>query len=127
MPPRLYNKHTKDFYESEEEMLRLRKIRDNQKNKIRYYRQKYKYDLTLEDYEEFNKNVPLIKNIYDIHNYFINFDPKNEVKHEHLDIYINKHKYIFKALPIQNYVRTLKKIDDDLDNDLQNNKYILEF
>jgi len=127
MPPRLFNKYTGKKYENEEEMIKMRKKRDNHKNKIRYYRSKYNYDLNLDDYEEFNKNLHLIKNIHDIHNFFINYNPDDEIKKDDLNMYIIKHKFIKDALPIQDYVKTLKKIDEKPDDEFPDKKYVLEF
>ena len=127
MPPKLYNKYTGGKYESEEEMIKMRKIRDNHKNKIRYYRSRYNYDLTLEDYEEFNKNIHLIKNIHDIHNFFINYKPDDEIKKSDINMYIKKHKFIHDALHIQDYVKTLKKIDEKPDDEFPDKTYVLEF
>ena len=127
MPPKLYNKYTGGKYESYDEMIKMRKQRDNHKNKIRYYREKYNYDLVLEDYEEFNKYVNLIKNIYDIHHFFINYNDDDEIKKDDLNMYINKHKFIKDALHIQDYVKTLKKINQESDDEFKDKKYILEF
>lgn len=109
MPPALYNCKTGEFYSSKEEMLAERKERDNVGQKIRYWRKKYKYDLSKNDYEEFNKHVSFIKHIYKIHDFVCAFDPNN-VDREHLDIYAQYHKHIKNVLPIQDYLRTLKKI-----------------
>ena len=47
MPPPLYCVKTGKKYESKDEMLKLRRINDNKKQKIRYWRKHYKYDLTI--------------------------------------------------------------------------------
>ena len=90
MPSALYNKNTGGKYLNKDEMLVNRKKKDNESQKLRYWRKKYKYDLKSNDYEQFNKNVHLIKHIYDIHDFFINWNPNNEVKTEDLAMYIKK-------------------------------------
>lgn len=127
MPSKLYNKYTGGKYKDEEEMLTLRKKKDNEKNKIRYWRNKYGYDLKHSDYEEFNKYVNLIKYIYDIHDFFINWKPEDEISREHITMYINKHKDIKNAYHIQDYVKTLKKKNLNNDDEIKPDKYIIEF
>jgi len=127
MPPSLYNKYTKGKYINKEDMLTNRKKKDNEKNKVRYWRTKYGYDLKYSDYDEFNKNAYLIKHIYDIHDFFINWNPNNEIKKENLAIYIIKHNHIKNAYPIQDYVKTLKKINIEENVIEKPDKYIIEF
>tara|TARA_R100001440_G_C2473026_1_gene111999 strand:- start:64 stop:531 length:468 start_codon:yes stop_codon:yes gene_type:complete len=131
MPPKLYNKYTKGRYESEEEMKRFRKIKDNQKNKIRYWKNKYGYDLNFSDYEEFNKHIHVIKNIYDVHDFFINWNPEDPISNSDLPMYVKKHSDLLEAYKSKDYIKTLKKINksysktEDAPN--QTNKYIVEF
>lgn len=127
MPPSLYNKYTKGKYINKEDMLTNRKKKDNEKNKVRYWRTKYGYDLKYSDYDEFNKNAYLIKHIYDIHDFFINWNPNNEIKKENLAIYIIKHNHIKNAYPIQDYIKTLKKINIEENVIEKPDKYIIEF
>ena len=127
MPPSLYNKYTIGKYINKEDMLTNRKKKDNEKNKVRYWRTKYGYDLKYSDYDEFNKNAYLIKHIYDIHDFFINWNPNNEIKKENLAIYIIKHNHIKNAYPIQDYVKTLKKINIEENVIEKPDKYIIEF
>jgi len=127
MPPSLYNKYTKGKYINKEDMLTNRKKKDKEKNKVRYWRTKYGYDLKYSDYDEFNKNAYLIKHIYDIHDFFINWNPNNEIKKENLAIYIIKHNHIKNAYPIQDYVKTLKKINIEENVIEKPDKYIIEF
>ena len=127
MPPSLYNKYTGGKYINKEDMLTNRKKKDNEKNKVRYWRTKYGYDLKYSDYDEFNKNAYLIKHIYDIHDFFINWNPNNEIKKENLAIYIIKHNHIKNAYPIQDYVKTLKKINIEENVIEKPDKYIIEF
>lgn len=127
MPPQLYNKTTRGKYINKEDMLTNRKRKDNEKNKVRYWRTKYGYDLKYDDYEDFNKNAYLIKHIYDIHDFFINWNPESEIKKEDLGIYIIKHNHIKNAYPIQQYVKSLKKIDSKENTIEKPEKYIIEF
>lgn len=129
MPSALYNKNTGGKYLNKDEMLVNRKKKDNESQKLRYWRKKYKYDLKSNDYEQFNKNVHLIKHIYDIHDFFINWNPNNEVKTEDLAMYIKKHNYIKEAYEIQDYIKSLKKIETEnkIDETVKPEKYIIEF
>lgn len=127
MPSVLFNKNTGGKYLNKTDMLTNRKKKDNEKNKIRYWRKKYGYDLNYSDYEDFNKNAHLIKHIYDIHDFFINWTPQNEIKKEDLGIYIIKHNHMKNAYHIQDYVKTLKKIDNKETIIEKPEKYIIEF
>ena len=109
MPPSLYNCKTGTYYSSKDEMCKQRQLRDNIGQKIRYWRKRYGYDLSKNDYDEFNKHIDTIKNIYHIHDFMCKFD-KNNISAEGLEIYVKNHKGINNALPIQNYLKTLKLI-----------------
>jgi len=110
MPPALYNCKTGTLYSSKDEMFEQRKQRDNMGQKIRYWRNRYGYDLSKNDYEDFNKNIGIIKNIHKIHDFMCKFN-KSNIAETDLDIYVKNYKNINKALPIQNYLKTLTKIE----------------
>ena len=111
MPPALYNRATKTLYSSKDEMDKARKMRDNIAQKIRYWRKKYGYDLSKNDYTEFNRHVQVIKKIYHIHDFVCQFD-KSKIGPENLDLYVQHAAAIDAALPIREYLRTLTKIED---------------
>ncbi len=110
MPPALYNCKTGECYSSQEEMDTQRRLRDNIGQKIRYWRKHYGYDLSKNDYDEFSQHIDTIKNIHHLHDFICRFDYNNLVG-EDLEIYVKNHKSIKSALPIQSYLRTLKKIE----------------
>ena len=118
MPPALYCVKTGEQYESKEQMLHLRRINDNKKQKVRYWRKHYNYDLSLKDYDEFNKIAKIMRYIYKYHDFLINYDPneKQEFTKEDLDIYVKNHKAIKKAVPYLDYIKTLKKIETKKDS-----------
>ena len=134
MPPALYNLSTGGFYSNKEEMVKSRKSKDNMKQKLKYWRNKYGYDVTKKDYEEFDKHSSNIKHIYDIHNWFVNYtvgDPIDESIH---GIFFARQSYILRALLSQEYIKTLKKIEpvEELSSEeentlIKNNKYVIEF
>ena len=110
MPPALYNCKTGEKYASQDEMCEQRRMRDNIGQKIRYWRNRYGYDLSKDDYEEFNKHIDTIRYVYQIHDFVCGFN-KGSIGGNDLEIYVKNHKSINRALPIQNYLRTLKKIE----------------
>lgn len=132
MPPALYNCRTGGYYANKEEMNKSRKKKDNMKQKLRYWRNKYGYDLNLKDYDEFDKHSSNIKHIHDIHDWFIGYsvgDPIPETIH---GIFFARQSYILRALLSQDYIKTLKKIDieelsEDNEIDNKNEKYIITF
>lgn len=111
MPPALYNYKTGGFYANKEEMVNNRKRKDNMKQKIRYWRNKYGYDLNLKDYEEFDKHSSNIKHIYDIHDWFIDYKVGDSIPEDIHGIFFNRQSYILRALLSQDYIKTLKKIE----------------
>ena len=124
MPPALYNYKTGGFYANKEEMVNNRKRKDNMKQKIRYWRNKYGYDLNLKDYEEFDKHSSNIKHIYDIHNWFIDYKVGDSIPEDIHGIFFNRQSYILRALLSQDYIKTLKKIEpvEELSESPINNK-----
>ena len=117
MPPSLYCVKTGNKYESKEEMLKLRRINDNKKQKIRYWRKKYNYDLSLDDYEKFNQVSKIMRYIYKHHDFLIRFNPDDiqQFYKSDLDIYVKNHKFFKQAIPHLNYIKTLNKIQDQED------------
>ena len=89
MPPSLYCVKTGEKYNSKEEMLKLRRISDNKKQKIRYWRKNYNYDLKIDDYESFNEIANIMRYIYKYHDFLIKYIPneKQVFEKDDLDIY----------------------------------------
>jgi hypothetical protein len=134
MPPSLYNCKTGGFYANKEEMISKRKQKDNMKQKIRYWRNKYKYDVNEKDYDEFNKHSSNIKHIYDIHDWFINYKVGDSIDEDIHGIFFTRQSYILRALLSQDYIKTLKKIEstEDLSSEedntlIKNEKHIITF
>ena len=134
MPPALYNLSTGGFYNNKEEMVKSRKSKDNMKQKIKYWKNKYGYDITENDYKEFNKHSSNIKHIYDIHEWFIDYNVGDDIDENIHGIFFNRQAYILRALLSQSYIKTLKKIDTNQENLtseedtlIKNDKYIIEF
>ncbi len=118
MPPSLYCVKTGEKYNSKEEMLKLRRVSDNKKQKIRYWRKNYNYDLTLNDYESFNEVANIMRYIYKYHDFLIKYNPneKQEFNKEDLDIYVKNHKFFKRAIPHLDYIKTLKKIESKVEH-----------
>ena len=119
MPPSLYCVKTGEKYNSKEEMLKLRRISDNKKQKIRYWRKNYNYDLKIDDYESFNEIANIMRYIYKYHDFLIKYIPneKQVFEKDDLDIYVKNHKFFKRAIPHLDYIKTLKKIESKVDND----------
>ena len=78
MPPLLYDCKTRTVFKTKQDQKIELKIRDNINQKIRYWRKIYKYDLTVDDYNDFNKNVKIIRKIYKIHDFIVNESYKKQ-------------------------------------------------
>ena len=118
MPPSLYYVKTGEKYNSKEEMLKLRRVSDNKKQKIRYWRKNYNYDLTLNDYESFNEVANIMRYIYKYHDFLIKYNPneKQVFEKDDLDIYVKNHKFFKRAIPHLDYIKTLKKIESKVEH-----------
>ena len=133
MPPQLYNCKTGGFYANKEEMINIRKSKDNMKQKIRYWRNKYGYDVNEKDYDEFSIHSSNIKHIWDIHNWFIDYKIGDPIDEEIHGIFFTRQSYILRALLSQDYIRSLKKIvpEENLSSEedtlIKNEKHIIEF
>jgi len=126
MPPQLYCVKTGEQYESKEEMLSLRRISDNKKQKIRYWRKHYNYDLSMDDYDKFNEVSNIIRYVYKYHDFLMRYNP-NEKQHfdkEDLEIYVKNHKFFKKAIPYLDYIKSLKKIESKFESD---KKFFISF
>ena len=108
MPQKLWNSKVKGYYGSEAEMMKCRKDLDNKKHKIRYWEKHFGYLIKMDDYDEFAKNVLIIKKIHHLHDFVANFN-KNNLTMEDLELYGEHYKEINKALPIQPYLKKLKR------------------
>jgi len=119
MPPPLYCIKTGEKYESKDQMLKLRRISDNKKQKIRYWRKNYHYDLNLDDYDKFNEVSNIIRYVYKYHDFLLKYDPneKQQFDTEDLEIYVKNHKFFKKAIPYLDYIKSLKKIESKFESD----------
>jgi hypothetical protein len=118
MPPSLYCVKTGEKYNSKEEMLKLRRISDNKKQKIRYWRKNYNYDLKIDDYDEFNKIANVIRYVYKYHDFLVKYNPneKQVFEKDDLDIYVKNHKFFKRAIPHLDYIKTLRKIESKVEH-----------
>ena len=121
MPPPLFCVKTGKKYQSKEEMLMIRRENDNKKQKIRYWRNKYNYDLSMDDYDRFNEISNIIRYIYKHHDFLIKYDPTSnqEYSKEDLEIYVKNHKFFKKAIPHLDYIKSLKKIKNENDENIK--------
>ena len=131
MPAALWNCRTGEKYKSKEDMIDARRMRDNKSQKIKYWRKTYGYDLKLNDYEDFKKNVKIIKSIHKIHDFVCNWNPNVSLADKDLDLYASNYKKIKAALPIQPYLRSLTKLEIEVPKketeSPQNRKIIVSF
>jgi len=97
---------------------------------MRYWKKNYGYVLSFEDYEEFNKNVKIIKKIYKLHDFVISFDKSNigKANKDIIDIYVKNYKNINDALPIVPYLKTLTREKTQREIDEENSiPFVLTF
>ena len=126
MPSKLYDCKTDTYFNSKEEQLEERRRRDNIAQKIRYWRKTYNYDLNKSDYDDFKKNVHIIKKVHKLHDFIINYNQnKKTFTKDMMEIYAKNYNTINKGLEIQNYLKTLKKIGDNDTVEPTENKAII--
>ena len=124
MPSKLYNKFTKSKYESEEDMIKQRKHRDNIKQKIRYYKKKCGYILDYDDlelYNEFVENLNIIKKVYKFHNFILTFKEPNDkmIMKTDAEVYYTNKTNIDLGLE---YIDFLKKLKHEEENKIVKKK-----
>ena len=118
MPSKLYNKFTKSKYESEEQMIRDRKNRDNIKQKIRYYKKQYGYDLDYNDlelYHQFVENLNVIKKVHRFHNFILRYkEPKDKmIIKTDAEVYYTNKSNIDLGLEYIDFLKKLKKNESE--------------
>ena len=118
MPSKLYNKFMKCKYESEEQMIKDRKHRDNIKQKIRYYKKQYGYDLDYDDldlYNQFVENLNIIKKVHRFHNFILRYkEPKDKlIIKTDAEIYYTNKTNIDLGLEYIDFLKKLKKEDSE--------------
>ena len=118
MPSKLYNKFTKSKYESEEQMIRDRKNRDNIKQKIRYYKKQYGYDLdynVLELYHQFVENLNIIKKVHKFHSFILRYkEPKDKmIIKTDAEVYYTNKSNIDLGLEYIDFLKKLKKNESE--------------
>jgi len=113
MPPALFCVKTGEQYESKEKMLSLRRENDNKKQKVRYWRKQYGYDLSLDDYDKFKEITHIIRYVYKYHDFLLKYDPEipEKMNKDDLEIYVKNHKFFKKTVPHLKYIKSLKKIN----------------
>jgi len=98
-----------------------KKYLDNINNKLRYYRNKYNYDLTKKQYKEFVNNINIIKKIYKYHDFICNI-PKHKIPYHLVDFYGKNYNILNQGYSIKNFLLKLKKIENnDLNQKSENN------
>lgn len=116
MPSKGYCSILDRYYENEEEKKNLKKERDNIQQKVRFWRKKWNYDVRKKDYPEFSKYSKEISKIKNIHDFFINLDKSNIKTEQDLFLYgkfYNQIEFVYKNPQAVEYIRTLKKINND--------------
>lgn len=113
MPSKLYNKFTGTKYDSEEDMIKQRKHRDNIKQKIRYYEKKFGYVLDYDDielYNQFVENLNVIKKVYKFHEFIINYkEPTDKmINKTDAEIYYKNQSNIDLGLQYIDFLKKLK-------------------
>ena len=110
-----------------------KKIKDNINNKIRYYKNKYGYIITENTYNEFTKNLPIIKKIYHLHDFICTYD-QFKIPYNIVNYYASNYKLMKLGYSIKYYLLKLKKINSNKiikpENKNENNdskKILIEF
>ena len=118
MPSKLYNKFTKSKYESEEQMIRDRKNRDNIKQKIRYYKKQYGYDLDYNDlelYHQFVENLNVIKKVHKFHSFILRYKETKDkmIIKTDAEVYYTNKSNIDLGLEYIDFLKKLKKNESE--------------
>jgi len=111
----------------------IRKNKDNINNQIRYYKNKYGYIITGEEYLKFKSFLPIIKKIYKHHDFICNI-PQQKIPFHLVEFYASNYKNLKLGYKIKDFLLKLKKVDSEVNSEVRNNnnnnnnnKYILIF
>ena len=113
MPSKNYSCRLGRYYTDENEKKELDKEYDNRLTKINWWKKKWRYDICITDYEEFNNHSKQISKIKNIHDFFCNFDKNNIKTEQELFMYGKFNKNIEFAWGSRHYIKSLKKINGD--------------
>ena len=83
---------------------------DNISNKLRYYKNRYGYIINKNDYNEFKKNINVIKKIYKFHDFICNVN-QYKIPYQYVEIYAKNYSILQKGFSIKPYLLKLKKFD----------------
>jgi len=101
-------------WSSEEEMNKSRKRYDCWQHQNKNWKKKYGFNISLKEYDEFSKNHSLIKKIYPILDWFLEYDSMKTYSGEDLEIFGKNYQAIMDALPIRQFINNLKRVNNNL-------------
>jgi hypothetical protein len=97
-------------WDSKEEMLTNRRNQDNKQKKIAYWRKKYDFDVSKEDYDLFIKNIPIIKKVYDNLEKYLAYEKDVPMSISDFDFYANNYDKLKLVNDNREYLSSLKRI-----------------
>ena len=108
----------------------IRKNKDNINNQIRYYKNKYGYIISPNEYLKFKSFLPIIKKIYKNHDFICNIS-QQKIPYHFVDFYASNYKNLKLGYEIKDFLLKLKKVDSENNSEVRNNnnnkKHILIF
>ena len=109
----------------------IRKNKDNINNQIRYYKNKYGYIISPNEYLKFKSFLPIIKKIYKNHDFICNIS-QQKIPYHFVDFYASNYKNLKLGYKIKDFLLKLKKVDSENISEVKNNnnnnkKHILIF
>jgi len=92
-----------------------RKLNDNINNQIRYYKKKYGYDISIDEYYEFKKNINIIKKVFLFHDYIISTN-QFKIPYEKVEFYGKNYDTLKLGFSIKPFLSKLKKVNPNSEN-----------
>ncbi len=111
MPSKNYSTRLGRYFKDDKERQLLKTEYDNRLTKISYWKKHWKYDININDYDDFAKHSKAISKIQKIHDFFCNLDKSNIKTEAELVLYGKFARNIELAWGSRDYILTLRKLN----------------
>tara|TARA_R110000822_G_scaffold57302_3_gene144213 strand:+ start:517 stop:873 length:357 start_codon:yes stop_codon:yes gene_type:complete len=98
-------------WSSNADMMINRRHQDNKQKKIAYWRNKYKFDICKDDYDQFINKIPIIKKVYLHLEKYLAYDKAGTIPGDDLEFYALNYDKIKLVENNREYLSQLKRIE----------------
>jgi len=101
-------------YKDQEELDAYRKKFDLWQHQNKAWKKKYGFNVTKDEFDYFNENRKIIKNIFPILDWFLELDIDKPITGENIHIFGKNYQAIMDALPIKEFINNLQRVNNNL-------------